>query len=59
MMALLKACQACNAAELCDPKGRVKGSPKLDELETLLAEILTQASAKVLVLRGPLPLPNR
>jgi superfamily II DNA or RNA helicase len=49
MMALLKARQACNAAELCDPKGRFKGSPKLDELETLLSEILTQASAKVLV----------
>lgn len=49
MMALLKARQACNAAELCDPKGRVEGSPKVDELETLLTEILTQASAKVLV----------
>lgn len=49
MMALLKARQACNAAELCDPKGRVKASPKLDELETLLAEILAQASAKVVV----------
>ena len=33
MMNLLKARQACNAAELCDPKRR--GSPKLDEFETL------------------------
>jgi SNF2 family DNA or RNA helicase len=49
MMALLKARQACNAVELCDPKSRVKASPKLDELEALLAEILTQASAKVLI----------
>jgi superfamily II DNA or RNA helicase len=49
MMALLKARQACNAVELCDPKSRVKASPKLDELEALLAEILAQASAKVLV----------
>lgn len=49
MMALLKARQACNAVELCDPKSRVKASPKLDELEALLGEILAQGSAKVLV----------
>jgi superfamily II DNA or RNA helicase len=49
LMALLKARQACNAVELCDPKSRVKASPKLDELEALLGEILTQASAKILV----------
>ena len=49
MMALLKARQACSAAELCDPKSRVKASPKLDELEALLGEILAQGSAKVLV----------
>lgn len=49
MMALLKARQACNAVELCDPKSRIKASPKLDELEALLGEILAQASAKVLV----------
>jgi superfamily II DNA or RNA helicase len=49
MMALLKARQACNAVELCDPKSRIKASPKLDELEDLLGEILAQASAKVLV----------
>ncbi|HVW25630.1 MAG TPA: DEAD/DEAH box helicase [Polyangiaceae bacterium] len=49
MMALLKARQACNAVELCNPKSRVKASPKLDELEALLGEVLGQGSAKVLV----------
>lgn len=49
MMALLKARQACDAAELCDPKSRVKASPKLDELEALLVEIVAQGPAKVLV----------
>lgn len=49
MMFLLKARQACNAAELCDPKRKVKVSPKLDELEALLGEILERGDAKVLV----------
>lgn len=35
MMSLLKARQACNALELCDPKARVKASPKLHDLATL------------------------
>ena len=39
MMALLKARQACNALELCDPKSRIKASPKLDEFEALVSEI--------------------
>ena len=45
---LLKARQACNAVELCDPK-RGKGSPKLDELEQLVSEIAEQGTAKVIV----------
>lgn len=49
MMSLLKARQACNAVELCDPKNPAKASPKLDELEALLGEVLAQGSAKVLV----------
>ncbi|MCC6215240.1 MAG: DEAD/DEAH box helicase [Polyangiaceae bacterium] len=49
MMSLLKARQACDALELCDPKSRVRASPKLDELEALLGEILAQGSAKALV----------
>jgi hypothetical protein len=47
MMLLLKARQACNAAELCDPKRR--GSPKLDEFESLISEIATQGGSKILV----------
>jgi superfamily II DNA or RNA helicase len=47
MMNLLKARQACNAAELCDPKRR--GSPKLDELEAVIDEIVSQGASKVLV----------
>ncbi len=46
---LLKARQACNAAELCDPKRKVKHSPKLDELEALVEEIVATGDAKVLV----------
>ncbi len=47
MMLLLKARQACNAAELCDPKRR--GSPKLDEFESLISEIASQGTSKILV----------
>jgi hypothetical protein len=47
MMLLLKARQACNAAELCDPKR--KGSPKLDEFESLISEIASQGESKILV----------
>jgi hypothetical protein len=47
MMLMLKARQACNAAELCDPKRR--GSPKLDEFAALISEIVAQGTSKVLV----------
>jgi superfamily II DNA or RNA helicase len=47
MMLLLKARQACNAAELCDRKR--SGSPKLDEFEALISEIASQGASKVLV----------
>jgi hypothetical protein len=46
---LLKARQACNAAELCDPKRGSMGSPKLDELEALVTEIADEGAGKVLV----------
>ncbi|MFH1178024.1 MAG: DEAD/DEAH box helicase, partial [Acidobacteriota bacterium] len=46
---LLKARQACNAAELCDPRGPHKASPKLDEFEALVGEIAGQGTAKILV----------
>ncbi|MBI5538017.1 MAG: DEAD/DEAH box helicase [Deltaproteobacteria bacterium] len=49
MMLLLKARQACNALELCDPKSRKKASPKLDEFEALAGEIAAQGTAKILV----------
>ncbi|WP_437632438.1 DEAD/DEAH box helicase [Sorangium sp. So ce854] len=49
MMMLLKARQACNALELCDPRRRKKASPKLDELEALIAEITAQPRSKVIV----------
>ena len=39
-MALLKARQACNAAELCDPDSPEQGAGKLDELEALIEEIV-------------------
>jgi hypothetical protein len=47
MMLLLKARQACNALELCDPARRA--SPKLDEFEALVSEIAAQGSSKILV----------
>lgn len=46
---LLKARQACNALELCDPARGEKASPKLDEFEALIAEIVSVGSHKVLV----------
>ncbi len=49
MMLLLKARQACNALELCDPGRKKRSSPKLDELAALLAEITSEGTAKVLV----------
>jgi superfamily II DNA or RNA helicase len=49
MALLLKARQACNAAELCDPGIQGDGSGKLDELEQLVGEIVEQGGAKVLV----------
>jgi superfamily II DNA or RNA helicase len=48
MMLLIKARQACNALELCDPKRRA-ASPKLDEFEALVAEISQQGTSKILV----------
>ena len=48
--ALLKARQACNAAQLCDPKSPEDQAPKLDELEALVGEIVAQGShVKLLV----------
>ena len=49
LAALLKARQACNALELCDPNSPVKASPKLDEFEALVSEIASQGTSKVLV----------
>jgi superfamily II DNA or RNA helicase len=49
MMFLLKARQACNALELCDPGRKKRASPKLDELEALLTEIVSNGASKVLV----------
>jgi superfamily II DNA or RNA helicase len=49
MMLLVKARQACDALELCDPKSRKKASPKLDEFEALVGEIVSQGTSKVLV----------
>lgn len=46
---LLKARQACNAIELCDPHYGKEGSPKLDELESIVAEILEQGDSKILI----------
>jgi SNF2 family DNA or RNA helicase len=45
MMFMLKARQACNAAELCDPKRR--GSPKLDEFAALISEIVAQGTREL------------
>ncbi|MGK3969018.1 DEAD/DEAH box helicase [Sorangium sp. So ce1667] len=49
MMLLLKARQACNALELCDPKRGKKASSKLDELEAVIAEITAQPRNKAIV----------
>ncbi|XXY54054.1 DEAD/DEAH box helicase [Sorangium sp. So ce269] len=49
MMLLLKARQACNALELCDPKRGKRASSKLDELEALIVEITAQPRNKVIV----------
>ncbi|MCU0684591.1 MAG: DEAD/DEAH box helicase, partial [Polyangiaceae bacterium] len=49
MKLLLKARQACNALELADPARGERASPKLDEFEAFVAEIVTQGSAKLLV----------
>jgi superfamily II DNA or RNA helicase len=49
MMFLLKARQACNALELCDPGRKKRASPKLDEMEALLSEIASEGTSKVLV----------
>lgn len=47
--ALLKARQACDALELCDPKLGKSASPKLDEFEALVSEIAAQGTSKILV----------
>lgn len=47
--ALLKARQACDALELCDPTLGKSASPKLDEFEALVSEIATQGASKILV----------
>ncbi|WP_437569001.1 DEAD/DEAH box helicase [Sorangium sp. So ce542] len=49
MMLLMKARQACNALELCDPRRQKRASPKLDELEALIAEITAHPRNKVIV----------
>jgi superfamily II DNA or RNA helicase len=49
LAALLKARQACNALELCDPASKVKASGKLDELAAVVSEIAAQGNAKILV----------
>ncbi|MCW5835949.1 MAG: DEAD/DEAH box helicase, partial [Labilithrix sp.] len=46
--ALLKARQACDAAQLCDPAAK-GAAPKLDELAALVGEIAEQGTSKVLV----------
>ncbi len=49
MALLLKARQACNAAVLCDPGREDRSSPKLDEFESLVGEIVAQGTSKILV----------
>ncbi|WP_437810812.1 DEAD/DEAH box helicase [Sorangium sp. So ce1078] len=49
MMLLMKARQACDALELCDPRRGKKASPKLDELEALIAEVTAEPRNKVIV----------
>lgn len=47
---LLKARQACNAAELCTKEAKTPGSPKLDEFENIIEEICGgDPDAKILV----------
>jgi superfamily II DNA or RNA helicase len=47
--ALLKARQACDALELCDPSRKKSASPKLDEFEALVSEVASEGTAKLLV----------
>ncbi len=47
--ALLKARQACDALELCDPHYGKEASPKLDEFESIVREVLDQGESKILV----------
>ena len=47
--ALLKARQACDALELCDPSRKKSASPKLDEFEALVSEVAAEGTAKILV----------
>ncbi len=49
LAALLRARQAGNAVELCDPASTVKASQKLDEVEAFVTEIAAQGTSKVLV----------
>jgi len=49
MALLVKARQACDALELCDPTRGMKASPKLDEFEALASEIASEGTAKILV----------
>jgi SNF2 family DNA or RNA helicase len=48
MASLQQARMACNAAGLVDPE-LPAGSPKLDELETLLEELCLQSGLKVVI----------
>jgi SNF2 family DNA or RNA helicase len=49
LAALLKARQACNAVQLCDPKAAKAPCPKLDEFEQLVQEIASQGTGKIIV----------
>jgi superfamily II DNA or RNA helicase len=49
LAALLKARQACNAVQLCDPKAEKAPCPKLDEFEQLVQEIVSQGTGKIIV----------
>jgi superfamily II DNA/RNA helicase len=49
MKLLVKARQACDALELCDPEREERASPKLDEFEALVGEVAAQGASKVLV----------
>src|SRR5262249_35519699 len=48
MAMLLKARQACDAAELCDRDGG-GSSPKLEELEQIVSDIVEQGGEKILI----------